>query len=85
MAKGRILNTVLLTEIVSYARSGSRDSSVTMVTALPAKRLRNRGSVPGMDRDFFLLYTIQSGPGAHPAFHLMGIGGPFPRGKAAGS
>jgi hypothetical protein len=35
-------------------------------------------------RDFSLLHSIQTGPGAHPATCPMGTGGLFLRGKATG-
>jgi hypothetical protein len=42
------------------------------------------GSIPGR-QDFSLLYSIQTDSGAYPASYLMGTGGRFPRGKAAGA
>jgi hypothetical protein len=38
--------------------------------------------VPGQE---FFLYVFQTGSGAHPASYLMGTGGSFPGGKAAGA
>jgi hypothetical protein len=41
-------------------------------------------SCPGRVNNFTLLYSIQTGSGAHPASYPIGTGGSFPRGKAAG-
>jgi hypothetical protein len=46
------------------------------------EELDGQGSIPGSTR-FFLLYSVQTGSGAHPAFYQMGIGGSYPGGKAA--
>jgi hypothetical protein len=35
--------------------------------------------------DFSLLYSVQTGSGAHPAFYPMGIGGSYTGGKAGGA
>jgi hypothetical protein len=36
-------------------------------------------------RDFSLLFSLQTSPGAHPASYLMGTGASLPRSKAAGA
>jgi hypothetical protein len=48
-------------------------------------RLNARVCFPAEARHFSLFHNIQTGPGAHPTSYPMGIGGPFPRGKAAGT
>jgi hypothetical protein len=34
--------------------------------------------------DYYLLHSVQSGSGPHPASYAVGTGGYFPGGKAAG-
>jgi hypothetical protein len=36
-------------------------------------------------QELSLLHVVQTGSGAHPASYLMGTGGSFPGGKAAGA
>jgi hypothetical protein len=36
-------------------------------------------------QELSLLYVVQTGSGVHPASYLMGIGGSFTGGKAAGA
>jgi hypothetical protein len=43
-----------------------------------------RVSFPAV-QDFFLLYSVQTGSGAHSASYPMGTRGSFPGGKAAGA
>jgi hypothetical protein len=45
--------------------------------------LDDRGSIPDRGRDFSLLYSVQSGFGAHPTSHAMRTGNSFPGGNAA--
>jgi hypothetical protein len=54
-------------------KKGSRGSLGSIV---PEYWLDDRGSIPTGAKDF------SSSPGAHPASYSMGIGGPFPGGKA---
>jgi hypothetical protein len=73
------LETELLLSIVS---NWSRGSSGSIVSWLRAGRSGDRVLIPDRGRGFFSSPCIQTGSGAHPAFYLMGTGGPFPRGKA---
>jgi hypothetical protein len=58
----------------------SRGGSVSIVSDYD---LDDRVSIPDRGRGFFLLsLRVQTGSGAHPAACTMGIGGPFPGGKA---
>jgi hypothetical protein len=41
--------------------------------------LEGRGSIPSMGKEFSPLHSEQTDSGAHPASHLMGTGGSFPR------
>jgi hypothetical protein len=59
----------------------SRESSVGIATSYG---LDSPGSILGKAR-FSLLHRVQTDSGAHPAFYLMGTGGDFPGGKAAGA
>jgi hypothetical protein len=36
-----------------------------------------RGLIPGRDKRFSFSYRVQTGSGAHPPCHPMGIAGPF--------
>jgi hypothetical protein len=47
--------------------------------------LECRGSIPGRGKGFSLLHNVQTGSEAHPASYLMGTGGSFAVGKAAGA
>jgi hypothetical protein len=38
---------------------------------------------PARQRDFSLLFSVQTGSGAHPASYSMGTGGSFPGGNVA--
>jgi hypothetical protein len=42
------------------------------------------GSIPGRPRDFSLLHSIQTSPGAHPAFYPMGTMDTLPGVKRPG-
>jgi hypothetical protein len=50
---------------------GSRDRSVRISTGY---EMDGRGSIPGKTRDFTLLYSVQTGSGAHQASYPMGTG-----------
>ena len=51
----------------------SRDSSVGGVNRLPGGQLRNLCSITGRVKTFFfLLYTVQTGSGAHKASYAVG-------------
>jgi hypothetical protein len=48
--------------------------------------LDGRGVDSRQRQDLYLLQSVQTGSGAHPASYPVGTrGGPFPRGKAAGA
>jgi hypothetical protein len=47
--------------------------------------LDGRDSIPGKEKRFFLLHSVQAGSEVHPASSLMGTGLLFPGGKAAGA
>jgi hypothetical protein len=57
----------------------SRVSSVSIVCEYG---LGDWGSIPGRGKGFSSILCVQTGFGAHPASCTMGIGGPFPGGKA---
>jgi hypothetical protein len=57
-------------------------SSVDIATGYD---LDGRCSIPGKDKRFSLLHSVQIGSGAHPASYPMGARGSFSRGKAAGA
>jgi hypothetical protein len=40
-------------------------SSVRKLSRLPARTPGNLGSIPGGGKDLFLLYSVQTGSGAH--------------------
>jgi hypothetical protein len=42
-------------------------------------------SIPGRDKIFFLLHSVQTSSGTHPASYPMGTGGSFPGSKAVGA
>jgi hypothetical protein len=46
-------------------------------------RMDGRGSIPGRGKRFSLLWSVQTGSGAHPASYLMGSWGTFPEGEAS--
>jgi hypothetical protein len=48
-------------------------------------RLDDRGSIPGRASDFYLLHSVQTDSGIHPASYPMGTGGTVHGGKAAGA
>jgi hypothetical protein len=54
-------------------------TSICMATSYEVK---GRGSIPARGR-VFLLYSVQSGSGAHPVSYLMGTMGNFPGDIAA--
>jgi hypothetical protein len=61
----------------------SRSSSVGIVTGYG---LNNRGiglQFPAEASDFYVLHSVKTGSGTHPASYPMGIGGSFTGGKAA--
>jgi hypothetical protein len=60
-----------------------QDSSVGIVTRPWAGRSRNRGSIPGKDKRFSLLYIVHTNSGAHLASYTVGTGCCFPGSKAA--
>jgi hypothetical protein len=86
--------TVNETNINGYVTSRSHSTGIgnlllsnfTTDSAIGSDRLW--AGQPGFNswqgQDFFLLHSVTSS-GAHPAFYPMGIGGPFPVGKAAGA
>jgi hypothetical protein len=63
-----------MTLTIESLRIGSRDSSVSTATRLRVGRPRNRGSIPGRDKRFSLLYNIKTGFGVHPTSCAMGTG-----------
>lgn len=56
-----------------YAHRNSWDSSVSVATELWTGQ--SAFGLPAGARDFSLLWNIQSGSGAHPAFYSVGMGG----------
>jgi hypothetical protein len=68
-----------VTGLTSLPKRWSRDSSVGIATGWAAG-VRFRAE----SRDFSLLHSSQTGPGARPASYPMDTGGSFPGGKAAG-
>jgi hypothetical protein len=46
--------------------------------------LDGRGSILGGERNFSVLHSVKTGPGAHPASYPMCIGVPFPGIKRPG-
>jgi hypothetical protein len=43
------------------------------------------GSIPHRGRRYSVSHCVQSGSGHHPSSYLVGTGGLFPQGKAAGA
>jgi hypothetical protein len=71
---------ILLVLILSSDNTGSRDSSVSIVSGYG---LDDRGSIPGGGKeDFSSSFCVQTGSRAHPASWPMGTGGLFLGGKA---
>jgi hypothetical protein len=58
----------------------SRDRSVGIATGYA---LNGWDSIPGKDKTFSLLHSVQTGSGAHPAPSPVGTGSSFPGGKMA--
>jgi hypothetical protein len=67
------VNEVIVTEL-------GLESSVAVVTRLPAVLPRNWGSFPGKAQETSLLHSIYSNSGAHRTSYFIGTGA-----KAAGS
>jgi hypothetical protein len=66
----------------SPRQSGSRGSSVSIVSSY-GRRPGYRRSTPGRGKIIFSSsLCVQTGSGAHPASCTMGTGGPFPEVKA---
>jgi hypothetical protein len=59
-------------------------SSFGKQTRLRAGWPRNRDSIPGRARNYFLFYSVQAGSGDHPVSYSMGTRGTFPVIKAEG-
>jgi uncharacterized membrane protein YgcG len=59
----------------------NRDSAVGIAMGYG---LDGRGSIPCRGKNSSFLHGVQNGSGAQPASSLMGTGGSFPGGKAAG-
>jgi len=58
------------------------------ILIFPCFSLDDRGSrvrFPAAAGNFSFHHRVQNGSGAYPASYLMGIGGSFPGGKAAGA
>jgi hypothetical protein len=55
--------------------------AVVTATTLRDGRLRNLVLIPGRERRFFSLQSIQTDPGVHMASYSIGIWGSFARGK----
>jgi hypothetical protein len=70
--------------IIIYNIVRSRDSAVGIATA---HGLDDSGSEfePRQGKEFSLLRSVQTDPGAHTASYPMGTGDPFAGGKAAGA
>jgi hypothetical protein len=47
--------------------------------------LDSLGSIPGRGNDFYLLNSVETGLGAHPALCAMGRGSSFLEGKTIGA
>jgi hypothetical protein len=61
---------------------GSRGSVVGIATGYGLEDRGGRSSSPGRVKNF--LHVVQTGSGVHPTSYLVGTGGSFPGGKAAG-
>jgi hypothetical protein len=57
---------------------------VGIATGLWAGLPRNRGWIPGRERKFVILYSVQTGFGVHTASYAVGIGGFFSGLKLSG-
>ena len=60
-------------------------NAVGMITALWARKLRNRGSIPCSGRDYCPLRRDQTGAESHKSSYSLGTGSAFCSGKAAGT
>jgi hypothetical protein len=69
--------------ISSYSRTGTSDSSVSVVNRLRKMLPRNRYSIPGRDRTLFLFDSVQAGSGTHSHSRPIGTWGCFPEDKSA--
>jgi hypothetical protein len=67
---------------VNIINQNSRGGSVGIAAG---QRPDGSGSIPGRDKKFSLLHSVQTGSGAHLASHPVGTGGSLPWGKAAGA
>jgi hypothetical protein len=65
----------------THIHSDNKHGSVNTLRKLWAHQLENSDLIPGRDRDFSLLHSIQISSWAHPASYPMGTGGSFPRVK----
>jgi hypothetical protein len=71
--------SVTISEIFKF--QFSQDSSVGIAMGYV---IEVRGSILGSTNHFFLLYSIQTGSGAHPGSYPMGTGSSIPGAKAVG-
>jgi hypothetical protein len=62
----------------------SRGSEVGIATVY-GQEDRGVGVRVSVGSEFSLLHIVQTGSGAHPTSYLMGTGGSFPGGRAAGA
>jgi hypothetical protein len=75
---------VILSEVyILWSSSLSRnwESSVTIVTQLQAERPKNLISIPERRKNLYLLYSVQTGSGAHLVSYKICFGENVPRSK----
>jgi len=73
---------------MSATSIATQPTGVADISILNILGLDDRGSrvrFPAEAGNFSLHHRVQNGSGAHPASYLMGTGGSFPGGKAAGA
>jgi hypothetical protein len=74
-----ILEVLLKTGLFfhKFTSSRVRDSSVGIASRLRAGRAKSWGSIPGRGNSFSLLYSVETGFGAHLTSYAMSTGDCF--------
>jgi hypothetical protein len=68
--------------MVNFYQTTRHNGAGVAVSIVTDYGLDDRGSIPRQRQRIFLLASVQTGSGTHPASYSMGTGGPFPGGKA---
>jgi hypothetical protein len=78
------VNVIVLLSRTNLLDVMSRDSAVGMATGYGLDNRTTRLRFPVGAGNFSLRHHVQTGSGAHPASHPMGVGGSFTGGKRPG-